>query len=245
VLWTGPPPASELAIRAGVVLADADAGLASAMSAEAGVLSPAFSLGDSGAVGAVGTLPMPAAESPSGVVGSSGKELGSGTGSVGVGAEAPNAAPGGGAVTDTAAVAAAPVCSVGAPAAAAAAAAGAGGGAATAAAPMIVGAGTCVATEPTGGGAGASGETVPASSALTEALSDLRADVAGGGSPGAALSVPGVIGSPVVLLALGPGGSVNVGIGDLAAVASVASAAAPGCGLGVKRVCALEPSVDP
>ena len=209
------------------------------MSAEAGVLSPAFSLGDSGAVGAVGTLPMPAAESPSGVVGSSGKELGSGTGSVGVGAEAPNAAPGGGAVTDTAAVAAAPVCSVGA------AAAGAAGGAATGAAAMIVGAGTCVATEPTGGGAGASGETVPASSALTEALSDLRADVAGGGSPGAALSVPGVIGSSVVLLALGPAGSVNVGIGDLAAVASVASAAAPGCGLGVKRVCALEPSVDP
>jgi hypothetical protein len=159
------------------------------------------------------------------VVGSSGKELG-GTDAVDVGAEAPNAAPGSTAVTDAAAVA------------------GEEAGTATAAAAMIVGTVTCGVAEPTGGNAG--GKTVLASSALTEALSDLRVGMAGSGSPGAVLSVPAVIGSPVVL-ALESVGSVNVGVGGSAAVASVPSGAAAGCGLGpgAKRVCALEPPVDP
>jgi hypothetical protein len=96
-----------------------------------------------------------------------------------------------------------------------------------------------------GTGEGAARATVFASSALTETLSDLRAGVAGVGSPRATLSVAAAVGSPVVL-ALAPAGSVNVCAGRLAAVA-VPSAAAPAWGVepGGKWVRVLEPPFDP
>jgi hypothetical protein len=110
---------------------------------------------------------------------------------------------------------------------------------------MIVGTVPCEATEPSRDGA--EREVELASPALPEeALSDLCTGVASIGSPRAALSLPAIIGSPIVL-ALAPAGSVNVGIGSSVAVEPVPSAAVPGCGLGpgLKRLRALEPPVDP